>query len=1095
MPLVVHRSQRVEDLVDTLARVLDASWPDDPFEAVPILIGSRGMERWLRHELATRLGGVARLAFVFPRTAFDGAARWLLDRPSPGDRSPFWEAAPGTQDPWSGPRLLMRVLRSMRALLQRQLGEPHLERVRGYLGPVGGDVRARELTFAQEVSRAIERLLHERPDDVLPWTKDPMAAPSEHRWLASLLRELHADADRPCPAQRLEQLRTLTPSPTQRRLLVFGLSTMQSGDKQWLHVLQRHLDVQMFALAASRVWLQDIRRGGAAAESKNVMLAASGRPSRDLQEWLEAVGYREPREYPSPERATSLLGRVQDWIDRADPLPGDAPWREHASCPSIEVHACHGPLRQCEDLRDELLRRFAGDPTLEPRHVLVMTPDVATYAPLLAAVFARCCCRDDGAPAIPLHISDLGIRSTNPVADALLRALALAEERVTASRLVEFVAIGPVRARFGLDEQDLADIRAMIVKAGIRWAWDAGDRANHGQPPIDQNTLRFGLERLALGVLMHDAGGLAVVPARADGLQAAVPLEIGPRERVERFGRLVEVCERLRSTCEEASKPASSRGWRERLRAMLDDLTRVGDGAAWLRMQVEQKLDELLPDADGLLFDRCAIAALLRDAFDLPEHGDRPVTGAVTVCGVEPMRSVPFRVIALLGLDDGAFPRAATPAAWDPFATPGAGQYDRRTVDRHLFLEAILCARDALLVFGTGFEPQRGAPMALSVVVSELTEIVAAGVGGKPEERRIAHPLQPWSVRAFDADARSRPFDPVWAEAARARDARRLAGLAATKADATWPEEDHRPQQIDAEDLAGALARPQKELLGKRLGLVFETYDDGDVRDREPLEQDSLEGWKVRDLALRELSGGAEPAVEAIEARLRGEGVLPVSAAGRVALQQCIEQARAAHRSAGEIPGTRAEPLQFSCRAEDVVVAATARDVRSDGAKQRLVWLTASKSPNARQQLVAWITLVAAAASGIPVHGAHIAACGGAIELRAPSDVAAARAHLSALVRSWRDVRRSPVLLFPSLSREIVAARIRKPAGTPADWVRAAASAQWDGARAAGPADRHDAWVQPLFGHLGIEDLVERAEALVHNANLVWGPLLEARAS
>ncbi len=1086
MPTSVYRSQRVEDLVDALASVLEASWGDDPFEAIPVLIGSRGMERWLRHELATRLGAVAHLAFLFPRTAFDSAARWLLSRPASGDRTPFWTAATPDRNPWSGAHLASRVVPAIRA----RLSQPRFRRVRDYLGPVGDAVGARELAFAQEVAATLERLLHDRSADALRWASDPASAPDTHAWIGELLSDLDRGTDLPSPARRFVSLRALSPTATGRSLFVFGLSTLQPGDKEQLEVLAQHLDLHVFALAPSREWWQDVRRG-VARDGTNTLLAANGEPSRDFQQWLEKRDYREPVELRPPAPASTLLGRVQDWIDRAadNPTPEQAPWRSRASCSSVAIHACHGPLRQCEALRDELLRRFAADPTLEPRHILVTTPDVATYAPLIAATFAR---HGEGSPDIPLHIADLGIRSTNPVADALLRALDLVDGRVTASRLHDLLAVQPVRNRFGLEDADLADMRTMMMDSGIRWAWDAADRARHEQPALDQNTVRFGLERLALGVLMPDAGNLSVVPSTdARSLPPAVPVEVVSRERVTRFGCLVEVCQVLRAFHADGLPPATGSVWRHRLRTVLDSLTHVGDSSAWLRVQVDQRIDELLPgeSAHALPLDRTAVLTLLRGAFELPQHGDRPVTGAVTVCGVEPMRSVPFRIVAMLGLDDGVFPRSDHPAAWDPFSERRPGEHDRRTIDRHLFLESLLCARDALLVFGTGFEAQRGAPAPMSVVVSELAEVVAAGVGRQPDQLAVEHPLQPWSERAFDDDRR-RPFDRLWVDAARARRTRVDTGLAATRPGRSWPAEEGPLGAITAEQLASALAYPQKELLGKRLGLGY-GRDDDVLADREPLTHDQLDDWTVRDRALRASSGGVQVPVEILEVRLRGEGLLPLSAAGRAVLDAAMEQAREARQQASRIPGDELPPRFLVCKVEGTVVTAVAPDPRLQDAELRLVWLTASKTPNARLQLLSWITLLTATASGTAVRSAHLIGCENSVVLRAPHTPDEARGHLARLLAVRKRVRQDLVPLFPRLSRELLVQRDKTAAADPAKWLSQAA-AKWEGGHNAPPGDRQDAWVQPFYGHLSIADLAVRADEIFTEAEGVWGPLLEA---
>ncbi|MBI2392065.1 MAG: exodeoxyribonuclease V subunit gamma [Deltaproteobacteria bacterium] len=1104
MTLHAYRSQRVEDLVRELAALLAGSWPDDPFAAVPIVVGSRGMERWLRHELATLLGSVAQIDFLFPRSAFEETSRALL-----GDAP-----ATKTSDAWTGATLTTRVLSRMRA----RLHEPAFDRVRRYLGDGEGCVRARELAFAQEVSGTLERLLHDRPDDALAWVAPEArgrlegrvggkkAPPAEHAWLAALLSDLHAEIDEPSPAQRLASLRALPPSASGRSLIVFGLSTLRPGDKQRLAALARHVDLHVFALAPSSEWWEDIRSRRtvlaalrvartedeihaclAELDRRNLMLAANGAPSRDLQLWLEDTEYREPNPPGKPPPPSTLLGLLHGWIDEAADNPEPGAWRAHAGCASLEVHACHGPLRQCEALRDELLRRFAADPTLEPRHVLVMTPDVATYAPLLAAVFAR---KSEGTPSIPLHIADLGLRATNPVADALLQALELADERVTASRLLDLLALRPVRARFGLDDDDLGDLRGMIVDSGIRWAWSAADRKLHDQPELDQNTVRFGLERLALGVLMHDEGGLIVLSG--DGLGPAAPLEVATRDRVERFGRLAQACRTLESVRDRVAGPASIDAWRGRLRALLDDLTLVEGNAAWLRVQVDETLDELLPEGAGagLELDRSAITALARGAFDLPQHGDRPVTGAVTVCALEPMRSVPFRVVAMVGLDDGAFPRAGRAPAWDPFAAARYGEYDRRTVDRHLFLEAVLCARDALLLFGTGFEPKRGAHAPLSVVASELLEVVAAAVGGKPDDLLVRHPLQPWSVDLF-ADERRRPFDRLWVDAATAmRGERTVFGLGATPLDATWPEEENAADSLSAEQLAFALTSPQKELLGKRLRLALEA-EDAAVPDREPIEHDTLEVWSIRERALRALERHKEVTVDSIEARLRAEGVLPLQAGGRKALEDCMRDARSARERAERLAGGPVEELQLACEVDGVTLSAIATDVRAVGDRRDLVWTTASKKPNLRSQLIGWITLLVACASDRAVRAAWVVGCNTTFELRAPA-AEAARTHLRALVFAWKAARRGPLLLFPSLSCHALAGRRDHPQ-LPARTVVLDTRERWEGAPFM-RGDVTDPWVSALFGHLSIEDLGDLAETLLENAEAVWGPLLDARS-
>ncbi len=1128
----LYRSQRVERLADALSAAVARALPSDPFEALPIVVGSRGMERWLRHELATSLGIASRLEFLFPRRAFEGAASWLVASEAPALHTPFWEGVTDEADPWRGPLLAARVLRALRALRAPRApgaADDDFEPVRHYLGQGESEsVGAREVELAREVASTVERLLHDRPHDVRRWTK---GEPGEPAWIARLVAQLHASRDAgPSPADRLFELLEARPRGVRRALFVFGLSTLRPGDQARLAALARHLPVHLFLLAPSREWWGDLRprlelvrriraatdaaaRAELTAELRdaNALLSTSGAPSRDLQCWLEDVGYHpalsdEPGEAtPAP---TSLLQTLQQWVDAAAPNPAPPSTRgggEHAAeappCPSVQLHACHGALRQCEALRDALLGLFASHPDLEPRHVLVMTPDVATYAPLLHAVLTRRGPASEGPPAIPVHVADLGLRSTNALADALLHVLGLAAERVTASRLLEVVSLWPVRARFGLADDDLAALTELVVESGLRWGWDAADRERHGQPALDQNTVRFGLERLALGALLHDPGELHVAHEGGESERGpAVPYELVTRERVERFGRLAHACDALRAAERTLREPGTAVEWRARLAAALDDLTQVDEDTQWLRTELEASLDELLPaegeareacephEAAPIVYDRDAVVALLRGSFELPTRGDRPITGAVTVSGMEPMRSVPFRVIAMVGMDDRAFPRRGRLAAWDPFAARRPGEHDRRDVDRHLFLEALLCARDALLVFGTGFEPKQGEPVPLAVPVTELAEVVAAHVGLEPDLVVRRHPLQPWSDGGT--------FDPAWRDGPPAE---RVSGLAATAASASWPSDpagDSGAAPIDVPSLARALAKPQKELLSRRLGLVLDTSS-REVHDREPLELAGLDKWQLRH---RSLAAVLDPAVSPdahaptrlaaqLSARLRAEGALPLEAGGEGALATAFDEVtRVRVLLDGLVGAHRLGPRAACVRVGGRELRALAPDVRQVGAGEVLVWSSASEQPSDALLLEAWYTLLVLRVSGDRPAKAHLVGLKKSCVLEALAAPKAEEALGHALV-AYDAVRAGPVPLFDRLSRGLVEQALRKKRAFRAREALSQLEGDWVGSSWK-PGLVDDPWVEPLFGHLSLDDLADRCDELLARARPVWEPLL-----
>lgn len=1142
MTLWAYRDTKAERLVERLADTLAAAWPADPMAPVTVVIGSRGMQRWLNHELATLQGSVAAVDFLFPGNAFARAIKAVHE--AAGVELCAAEAA--ADGDWSGPALHRRVIPAVRA----RLADPAFERIRGYLGDCKGPVAARELAFTREVAAVLERLLYDRPDDAAAWMADPASAPDEHRWLAQLLADLKENTAAVDPPSRLARLRALPAQRVDAPLFVFGLSSLRYGDKVHIAELARHLDIHLFMLVPSTEWWADIRSrtaqraalqqaqaqaqrpGGDAAqviellrdfERSNALLAAHGAPSRDLQLWLEDLGYQTVGEDPEPDEPRHRLQVLQRWIDAADEAPGlrerlrEAGVVDHDAgpLPSVEINACHGALRQCEALRDDLLRRLAADPTLEPRHVLVMTPDLATYAPLIAAVFGR----DgiDGVPAVPVHIADLGLTDTNPVAAVLLDVVGLVGARVTASKLLDLLGREPLRAKFRIDDADLGALQDLIVSSGLRWAWDAEDRAHHDQPAVDQNTVRFALERLALGVLMPDPGGVAVVPA-ACGFGPAVPVDLPGRDQAERFGTLAEVCDRLQRLQQQLATPATAGAWRARLESVVDALCKVPESRAWQRTRVSTTLQELLADdtaaggaataASGaaLEFDPTSIAAMLRDAFTLPRSGDRPNTGAVTVCAMEPMRSVPFRVVAMIGMDDDSFPRPSRPAAWDPFAAAKPQEHDRRSLDRHLFLESMLCARDALLVYGRGFEAARGEDVPLSVVVEELADLLAGALGVSPSRDLLrVHPLQPWSLKAFEDDTR-RPFDPAWAEAARARQGKpTLAGLAATPADAEWPPESEPPTTLTARELARALENAPRAFLEKTLCISMWDKDTA-PEDREPIELDALEAWKLRDalidiVARGEAGGASGIDVGPLFERRRGEGVIPLEAGGEAVLADELERARGVVGEARKVPGVSIGATTHVCAVTapgcaPLTVTAVIPDVRADEAgAHRHVWTTASSDPNDKLKLEAWLAMLVARVADAPVVAAHMIARKGKPVFNAP-DKAVALRLLEACVDLWWRIRRQPVPLVPRFSARLAEIAEKDPALSPQSLVREGLDAWFeddspDTMMGADKAMKDDA-ARALFGGWTEADLEARAETLSSLAQTVWSPLRAA---
>ena len=1205
MTLIVHRSNRIDSLREALARVQSESASPDPFEPTTVVVGSQGMARWLRYEFATHEGAATRMEFPFSAQALDGAIRWLT-APSREALGPyFWSpSTEGSDRGWSKKQLVSGVVRLIRA----QVSTEDFDRVRRYLeatqpgGAAASEttddaavVQARELTFAGQVADVLDRLLHDRHRIALAWARDPATAPPEHRWLAALLRGLGVHEDPTSPAGLLEACEGLKAPPpwaSTTTICIFGLSTLGAGDRARVRAIAQHIDTHLFLTVPSDIWWQHIHSKSEQLaalhdvasyeqyatltreyESQNPLLASLGMPSRDVQFWLEDVGYEgDAVDSLDPmERGATWLHAVQSWIRGAgtreelvellaDMKPLDVdPAEDGTRDNSLGFHATFGPMRQCEVLRDLLLERFEADHTLEPRHVLVMTPDVDTYGPLVSAVFARtgiavAADRREGEeprrlPALPVSVSDRGLTQTNAVAEVMLQVIRVCGERVTGGAVLELCGLEPVRRRFGLEHEDLETLRQLVVDSNMRWAFDARDRARFDQPALDSHTLRFGLERLAFGALMPDETMHVSMEAGAagdDGLgEDVVGAPIRTPGQLRCAGVLAQVVSLLADFTAQCSTPTAASGWQRRLEAMLAAFTETTEDAAWLSREVLDRLasfaEEL--DAEGedaLSLSRDAVHQWLKSDFEIPQRGDRAITGAITVCALQPMRSVPFRVVALLGMDDGTFPRGGVAKTWDPFGERMPGERDNREIDRHLLLEAVLSARDHLMVLWSGFNVRSGDRLPAAVPVEEIREVLAeawaesqtgeadgAAAGDAPRLVR-AHPLQPWGL-GTNVGANPKVFDARFFQAAKMLEALRVgerpresSGLAVIEDGAgVLSPEANPPQSISLGELARGLQNPQKLYLSGRLGIYFGKEREA-TGGREPLELESLELWSLKDEALEMLGrvsaetgpeGRLEEVVDRLYGKLYGEGRLPLAAGGRALLRrECealvrLQEAREATR--GVVEG---EGVGISIDAGDLRVVGTLQELRTlqAAAGQRFLHSTtaASSITNVHRQLMGWVTLLAGRASGLDLDVELLGpppprskTSYGQVGLSAPElDASSARAHLVELARLWMRLRHEPLPLFGRTSLAVATAlhaeQLEEEAagrGAPSSALEAAArNAMHGGFRGRGDLD--DPYTHALFRGIDIEDAAAREgeNSLRGLAATLWFPLMNA---
>jgi exodeoxyribonuclease V gamma subunit len=1013
--------------------------PLGPLEQETILVQSNGVAEWLKIALAEELGVCAATRVALPARFLWEAYRGMLGPERVPRRSPF------DKQP-----LTWRLMR----LLPKLLGAPAFAPLAHFLAD--GDPE-RRLQLAERLADLFDQYQVYRADWLSDWAAgrdqlrraagDVAPLPPDQHWQAQLWRAVH---DSLPPAQRESGRATIhelfvesslsgaaPAGRLPRRVVLFGMSALPYQTLQAVAALARHTQVLLAVPNPCQFYWGDIiegrellkaahrrqqPRGGADLASipieelhahSHPLLASWGRQGRDFVRMLDefdgdagarfdAAGVGKLRvDLFSDGEGDTLLAQVQGAVRDLLPLS------EHPQTPpleadrSIEFHVTHSVQREVEVLHDQLLSWFAADPSLRPRDVVVMVPDIDTFSAAIHAVFDQH--KSSDPRHIPFEIGDVKDRSVNPLLVALEWLLRLPQQRCRQSEVRDLLDVPAVARRFGLEEDDLATLGHWIEGAGVRWGLDQEHRAGLGLGSAgEQNAWIFGVRRMLLGYASGAGasfGGIEPYP-EVGGLDAAIA------------GSLAQLIEALLAWRAALAVPRTPAEWGQQARALLATFFDGHIEADRLTLaQLNEALQGWLETADAAGFDEPVPLAVLREAWlgqlDEPTLNHQFVSGGVTFCTLMPMRAVPFRVVCLLGMNDGDFPRRARQADFDLLAMPGMarpGDRSRRDDDRYLMLEAVLAARDKLYVSWVGRNVRDNSEQPASVLVSQLRDYLHAGWGLDLDRITTEHALQPFSRRYFERGGLL-----TYAGEWRAAHGNRDEGAG----DELPPYELEPDYRLKLAELATFLKQPARHFFRRRLGVVF-AGPDVVGEDEEPFALDALERYFLEDSLLDD-SGEPEPQGEVRQTlaaraeRLAREGVLPIGLVGRQWQQQLVEglvPVRSAWLALGARFPTPAPKLALSLEFDGIGLDDWIDRLRTGEAGAAWLQQISSKVLDKRgvargDKLIGpWLRQLAAAAAGASVSGYLVAR--DAIVTMAPLPADAARATLAGVVAQWR---------------------------------------------------------------------------------------------
>jgi exodeoxyribonuclease V gamma subunit len=939
------KSNRMENLAQALCTVIGER-PDNPMAAEFIGIQSRGMKQWLSQVISRHFGVCANMRFMFPRQMLE----YIREISCEGRIADLSEAS-----------LLNREMMTWAVLDALMRKETHPARTdHSVTGPEAylehDDTGIKAMALSRRIASVLDDYQVYRPDMLAGWSRgetreseDPLAL-----WQAALWQDLikkgvsMPDQMRECAAALDDGTVNTTDLP--RRISLFGISALPPFFLELFNALGRQIDVFLFLLTPTWQFFFDLpsprQQEKQALENKTVselpeegnpLLGALGQGSREIQGLLENFDYDEPmgdlfvdplETDFSDQTGVDMLRVVQSdilnlvWRGKGR---ADEPLSVATEDDSLTVHACHSPMREAQVLKDLLLDAFNRDPGLCPHDVVVMMPDIEAYAPFLEAVFSQ-------DPALPFTVSDRRRRSESFTLSAFLNILDMKDGRLEKSKIMGLLSSPVIADKFGLTLGDLDLVSALFEEAGILWGKDGAHRQEILGRPYEHNSWTFGLNRLMAGFALPEASRAFVndvLPCDGfEGLEGEI------------LGKCTHFIYSLFKALDLMDLPGTVTAWAARFRTIISDMLAKDLGNDGDMAVLLNALDDMEKQAGQAGFDRPisfpAVRQALTAKLDVHISQGSFISGGITFCNLMPMRSIPFQIVCLMGMDAQSFPRTGSSPGFDLIRqNPRLGDKQDRQEDCELFLEALLCARLRLIITYTGMRISDNAPVPVASPVAELIDTVENSfVFTQGFQWQFVHPLHPFSPVYFSdtCGAGFFSYSKAHCRICSSQHARHN-GDAASEVRFRDMNSENAPEQQDLDDipvialadLVSFFRHPVKYYVTGTLGVVYP--EPGEVPDeREPFRLSGLSLYQLGSLAVENRDNcDLYPVVKA-------QGRLPFGKKGEQEWARINDLADPVkHLAQDEIPTEASRALDLYLQTDTCAVTGRVTDVYEHG--------------------------------------------------------------------------------------------------------------------------------------------------------------------
>ena len=940
--LNIIQSNRMEALQAQFHQLLKVNPLQSPFDKEVVLVQSPGMSQWLKIGLSENLGVAAQVDFPLPSSFIWQLYQQLL--PNVPKESAF-----------NKPNLAWKLF----AILPTCIDEPLYLPLKTYLE---GDIDGQK-TFAlcEKIADVYDQYLMYRPHWIATWDSgvdtlddvDISIAPWQPdlwRRLVKLSKTLGQSQFHRAnmQGQLLSALESMDSSLLPKRISLFGISAIASSQLDVFEALSKKTEVFLFFFNPSEHYWGDIIDEKTAAKINakyakmplveaqqkkqtnpdeeyyfigNPLLSSWGKLGRDYFEQLVQLDARWIDGFIDAFDDT-LLGQVQSEIYqlafKGESLTDNKEWfiNDKGKLPisahdtSITLSDCHTPLREVERLHDYLLNLFNQNPTLTPKDIIVMMPDVGTYSPYIEAVFGGA----QGSRFIPYALADLAIEQEKPVLSSFASLANLPFSRFGVSDILDLLQVTQIAEKFGLEAHEYEQIHYWLERVGVKWGINAEHKQSFDLPAIDLNTWQHGLNRLLLGIAMRDE------QCPFNGIYSADEVEGMALDTLNKLVHFIDVLQDFKAKLTPDDTLSNKA---HILSELLNAVYESESDDSWDLLVLQKVLEDIAKHHDNGDYSKAVsqriVSYLIKQGIQEKGVGQRFLVGQVNFCTLMPMRAVPFKVVCMLGLNDADYPRTVQPIGFDlvPYSKKQKGDRSRKLDDRYLFLEALLSARDNLYMSYIGRSCFDNQPRMSSTLVSELLEYIGRSFKlSEPSDKPLPEclitqqHLQPFNSLYYSAPSdeqagvNNHSYNPIWLPS------EAIEPKAITALDVTPPE------LLDLDVFIRSVCHAQESFYQQSLGLRLPQFNDI-AKDEEPFSLDALRRYFYLDEILEANINNTPLSTEQILQR----GELPQANVGSLIYEGMQHRVDAlAGQVKEQIKAGKSEPIEVLLALENTTI-------------------------------------------------------------------------------------------------------------------------------------------------------------------------------